>query len=211
MSAIGKKIKAIRRNFNHFRERLRARIQLRRESTQQRIERLRAEREHQQQSGAFRMFDDTEVGLIPADAKAVAGYVDGHWPTFGAVKAQWPNAKHLGIAVFASDNAECLDCEPGDATPVQAPAWVKRQAARGVKRPVVYTSVSQAQYLLDVLANSGVPRSAIRLWTAHYTGTAHRCTPACGFGFKSTADATQFTDHSGGRSLDESLCAPDFL
>lgn len=206
-----KQIARIRKRFNRFRERLRSRIAVRREATHDRIERLQRQHEAQQQAEAFRMFDSITLDAIPREARAVAGYVNGFWPTYTEVVRRWPNARHLSIAVTSSANAECLDVEPGDATPADAPAWVKRQLARGVKRPVVYTSLSQARTLLTTLANAGVGRNDVRLWTAHYTGTAHRCTSACGFGFTGLADATQFTDHSGGRNLDESLCAPDFL
>jgi hypothetical protein len=113
--------------------------------------------------------------------------------------------------VSYSANAECLDVEPRDATNAVAPAWVKRQIARGVKRPVIYTSVSNARVLLNTLAQEGIGRDDIRLWTAHYTGKAHRCSPACGFSFNTTADATQWTDKSLGRNLDESLCDDRFF
>lgn len=163
------------------------------------------------QGQPFRMFDSITLDAIPKDAGAVAGYVNGAWPTFAEVQKRWPKAKHLSIAVTSSANAECLDVEPGDATPADAAAWVKRQIARGVKKPVVYTSVSQAQTLLAALAKGGIKRSDVRLWTAHYSGKPHLCDSSCGFGFLSKADATQFTDHSGGRNLDESYCAAGFL
>ncbi len=159
----------------------------------------------------FSMFDSITVSEIPANAAAVAGYVGGHWPTYAELVREFPHAKRLSIAVNAGENAECLDVESGDAVNAQAPAWVKKQVGLGVKRPVVYTSVSNAAALLDTLANSGIHRLDIRLWTAHYTGVEHRCTAACGFGMPGVADATQWTDKAFGRNLDESLCAGDFL
>ena len=157
------------------------------------------------------MFDSVNLSQIPANAKAVAGYVGGRWPTFDALVAQWPYAKHLSIAVNATEDAECLDVERGDANALQAPAWVKRQWHRGVARPVVYCSVSDAKGVLDTLARAGITRSMLRLWTAHYTFRPHRCTSACGFGFTGQADATQYTDRALGRNLDASLCSPDFF
>jgi hypothetical protein len=71
--------------------------------------------------------------------------------------------------------------------------------------------LSNASSLLNTLAGAGIKRSDIRLWTAHYTFKPHRCTAACGFGFTGTADATQWTDKSLGRNLDESLCDDEFL
>jgi hypothetical protein len=88
------------------------------------------------------MFDDVNIDLIPKSAPAVAGYVGGRWPTFKTLAKAFPHAKLLSIAVTAAEDAMCLDVERGDATPAQAPAWVKRQHARGVRLPIVYTSAS---------------------------------------------------------------------
>jgi hypothetical protein len=88
---------------------------------------------------------------------------------------------------------------------------VHRQLARGVKRPVLYTSVSNVAALLAALRTAGIARSAVRIWTAHYTYRQHICTPACGFGMPTSADATQFDDHALGRNLDESLVAAGFF
>jgi hypothetical protein len=65
--------------------------------------------------------------------------------------------------------------------------------------------------VLAALARAGIDRSQVRLWTAHYTGHAHLCTATCGFGFRWTADATQWTDRALGRNLDESVCTDSFF
>lgn len=157
------------------------------------------------------MFDSVTVSQIPRDAEAVAGYVNGYWPTYATLLREFPHARKLSIAVTVHADAECLDVEPGDAVPEDAPYWVKRQIRRGIRRPVVYTSVSQAARLMSVLAAHGIKRSQYRLWTAHYTFQKHFCGPACGFSFAGRADATQWTDRANNLSLDESICAPDFF
>ncbi|HEX4717863.1 MAG TPA: hypothetical protein VH300_04985 [Thermoleophilaceae bacterium] len=157
------------------------------------------------------MYDSVTVGEIPGDATFVAGYVNGNFVTFPTLEQRFPSASRMSIAVSSSADADCLDVELGDAPNSVAPAWVKRQMQRGVKQPVIYTQLSNAQSLLNVLAGAGVKRSDIRLWTAHYTDTPHRCSPACGFSFTTTADATQWTKHSLGRNLDESLCDDSFF
>ena len=162
-------------------------------------------------TGPTVMYDSVTISQIPAHAEAVAGYVDGKWPTYKALLTAFPKAHHLSIAVNSTEDAECLDVEPGDATPAQAAAWVKRQKARGVKRPVVYTSISQAQSLVYELAKAGVSRQSIRLWTAHYTYHPHRCSAVCGYNFNGIADGTQWTDKSLGRNLDESRISPTFF
>lgn len=165
---------------------------------------------------ALTMFDSVDVDQIPRDAVAVAGYTSGKWPTFPSLVAGWPNAKRLSIAVTARRDAECLDVEAGDARPDQAAAWVRRQQTRGVARPVLYTSVSVAQGLLDLLAEDGILRESVRLWTAHYTHVEHLCGPQChdvhGRPYlRMPADATQWTDKALERNLDQSICTDDFF
>ena len=156
------------------------------------------------------MYDSVDVKQIPVNAEAVAGYVGGFWPTYKSLVAEFPNAKKLSIAVRATEDADCLDVEQGDATPDQAPAWVRRQKNRGVKKPVIYCSVSQAPSVLRTLSKAGIFRADIRLWTAHYTFKPHLCSSSCGFG-DVKADATQYTDHALGKTLDASLCLPTFF
>jgi hypothetical protein len=159
------------------------------------------------------MYDDINVSLIPVSAVAVAGYVDGRWPTYSQLVAKFPHAKFkLSIAVFSRDNAQALDVEPGDATIAEAAAWVKRQHARGVKTPDVYTSASWGEKLIGTLTAAGlVYGKDYRWWSAHYTGQPHLCNPKCYPGLRHIAHATQWTDKAGGKSLDESLCSAEFF
>jgi hypothetical protein len=157
------------------------------------------------------MFDSIDLSQVPSNAPAVACYTSGNWPTYEDSKRRFPKARHLSIAVSSAHDADCLDVEPGDATPQDAPRWVRRQLHRGIKRPVVYASVSSMAGILAQLAAHGIRRDQVRLWTAHYTHHPHRCSPACGFGLKTTADATQWTDRARGRTLDESHLAKNFF
>lgn len=155
------------------------------------------------------MYDSVDVATVPAHANAVAGYVGGSWPTYAALVRRFPHAEHLSIAVNAGEEAECLDCEAGDATPAQVPEWVRHQLARGVAKPAVYCSLSVVVEVLNELTRAGIKRSQIRLWTAHYTYTPHICGPHDGC--STNADATQWTDRALGRNLDESLCSDSFF
>jgi hypothetical protein len=123
------------------------------------------------------MYDSTNVGALPHGADAYAGYVEGLFPTFAALKRQFAasGAHLLSIAVFASGDAECLDIEPGDATNAQAPGWVKRQLARGAHRPCLYTSVGNMDALVTALGGAAISRAAVRLWSAHYGQGKHIC------------------------------------
>jgi hypothetical protein len=152
------------------------------------------------------MFDDITVGALPYGAKAYAGYVDGIYKNFADVKAKFPQAAIVSIAVFAKDDAEVLDVEQGDATIADVYAWLKRQLARGVWRPVIYTSAGNVDRLMLTMNANGFKRDQYRIWSAHYTNRAHLCGPTtCGEIKTTTADWTQFTSRANNSSLDESL------
>lgn len=159
------------------------------------------------------MYDSTTVTQIPADAECAAGYVGGSWPTFanGELRKWCPGAKLVSIAVASRYDADCLDVERGDATPAVAPDWVKRQLAHGKKKPILYSSVSEMPAVLAALRSAGISRDKVRLWTAHYSFKPHLCDSSCGFGFTDKADATQWTDRSDKRNLDQSLLSKDFF
>jgi hypothetical protein len=112
------------------------------------------------------MFDSVNAAAIPADAKMVAGYVDGRYAWSSADWARFPNAVHVPIAVFPSTNAGVvLDCEAGDATPTQCPGWVRMRRAAGVD-PTVYCSYSAWPTVRAAFAAAGEP--APHYWIAGY-------------------------------------------
>jgi hypothetical protein len=121
------------------------------------------------------MYDSVNVGTLPHGADAYAGYVQGAFPTFAALKRLFAasGAHLLSIAVFASGNADCLDIEPGDATIAQAPRWVKRQLARGAHRPCLYTSVSNMDALVDARRSRDPARRGPALVGPLWAGKAH--------------------------------------
>lgn len=162
------------------------------------------------------MFDSVDTAEIPRTANAVGAYAGGKWPTYMTVKHGWPHAHILSIAVNAGEHRcadgtpiECLDIEPGDAVPSQAPGWFHAQRQIGVKRPCFYGSLSWVPNIETALREAGIARHEYRIWSAHYTGSPHICGPNCGLSI--SADATQFTDHALGRNLDESLCNAAFF
>lgn len=162
----------------------------------------------------IRMPDAAESPALPAGYAAYASYVDGgigDQPNYARVTAAHPGAHHLSIALFAHDDADCLDVEPGAASPGDVPGWVSRQATRGVKRPVVYASVSTMKdEIYPLVAHAP---GALRLWTAHYGAGEHICGPhSCGQ-LPVDADGTQWTDafHGPNGVVDMSLLADDFF
>lgn len=156
------------------------------------------------------MYDSVDVTLLPADAPAYAGYVNGSWPTFDKLKARFPKARLLSVAVQADRDAECLDVETGDATVGQAPNWHARQVHRGLRRPAIYTQASNLKLLERTMAAFGITRGQYRIWSAHYT-EAHFCGPhTCGYG-DSDADGTQWTKTALSKNLDQSILNDDFF
>lgn len=158
-------------------------------------------------------YDAVTIGNIPLNARWAAGYTSGLFPTYLPLKARLPHATVIAINITDRLNGQALDCEQGDVPPAafdRIAAWAKRQIGRGVK-PRIYASLSVMQPIVNALEQRGVKRSQFFVWTAHYTFRQHRCSSACGFGFRDVADCTQFTDRALGLSLDANACIPEFL
>lgn len=136
---------------------------------------------------------DGPVADLPAGLDAYAGYADqgGIGVTWPAVQLL-PAAYHLSISIHGAP-AMCGDVENGALN-----SW------NGYDVGYVNTSNAGALILRD-----GRPR---KLWTAHYTNTAHICTSAQCWPSSPVpweADGTQWTDHGG--LWDESQLADDFF
>jgi hypothetical protein len=165
-------------------------------------------------TGNLIMYDAINDSQYPASG-CFAGYVDGNLgdqPDYGWLVANRPGSHLLSIALFASHDADALDVEAGAASPPDFPGWHARQRGRGIARPCAYASVStMASSILPVIAAAGIPRTAARLWTAHYGEGEHICGPkSCGQ-LPVDADGTQWTPNALGRDLDQSLLLADFF
>ena len=124
------------------------------------------------------MYDTALNDQFPAGAAAYAAYVDGgvgNQPNYAYIVSAFPKAQHLSIALFASDNADALDVEPGASAPSDIPGWYARQVARGIQRPVIYASASTmndddpagAQPGRDRPREDAAVDGALRAWRAH--------------------------------------------
>jgi hypothetical protein len=104
-------------------------------------------------------------------AALVAGYIDG---LFQWGQADWnlfPHAVHVQIAISASSNAgDVIDCENGDATPVQAASWVRKRKAAGYYRPTIYCNMSTVQAVRQATGNLILGRD-YDIWIADYDGS----------------------------------------
>lgn len=114
------------------------------------------------------MYDAVSVPSVPAGAVLVAGYDDGFYNDVAAFEARFPHAKVVPITVFASDDRGIvLDVENGDATPAQAPGWVKMRRSAGVD-PTVYCNSSTWNAVKAAFASAGVAQP--HYWIAQYDG-----------------------------------------
>jgi hypothetical protein len=116
------------------------------------------------------------------------GYVAGTYTNYAAVVADFPGARYVGIAPWIAPT-DCLDIEPGDAVPGDAPAFFRQSTHPNLNKPLFYTSAGDVQAVINALSSAGIARSSYYIWSAHWIG-AHICAPVtCGY---PAADATQY-------------------
>lgn len=108
----------------------------------------------------------SEVPLTPAP-DLIGGYVGGNWPDFLAMCQRYPNAIPVSIAVAPDENAQVFDCENGNGTPDEMPAWVQRQRSLGTD-PSVYCNQSTWPAVINAFHTANVPEP--HYWIANYDG-----------------------------------------
>lgn len=152
----------------------------------------------------FSMYDSIDLRPIASLGHfALAGYTAGHWPTYLPMRAKYPLAHVVSIAVFPQNHADCLDVEPGDANPSDVVKWIRADLAAGYKKPCVYSSLWEyTNQIRPLIAKAGIPRSLIFEWDADYTFIPH---------IDPSFDATQWTDKFQGLNVDASMVYPSFL
>lgn len=148
------------------------------------------------------MYDSVTVSTVPANPFALAGYVGGRWQTFLPMRHTWPRAHTISIAISSSEHADCLDVEPGDATPGLVVGWVRVELRLGWPHPCVYSDWWEWTHEIRWRLSSAGLLAIVLKWDADYTHVAH-IDP----GF----DATQWTSTCFGRNLDCSLVFRYFL
>jgi len=117
------------------------------------------------------MYDSVNIDNLPTNGDAYAGYVGGNWPTYGPLTKKFPGKPIVSIAVNATEDAQVLDVEQGDATAADVPAWLSRQRKNGRKRPTVYTSRSNMGAVIAALDAAKVAHPDF--WIADWTGAPH--------------------------------------
>ena len=169
-----------------------------------------------------RMADSISVEDLPAGLPAYAGYVDGKWPTFGAVcRRFYPRAHCVSITVEGG-NARICDCEAGDLTVRDAAKWTcaRIPVQRGGLwtphsyesrliapqwRPGPYLRASLLAEFLDAALDicPALQRSSFVVWGAHWT-------PELPVELPPGLDALQ-AENVEPANYDLTLCGPSFL
>lgn len=117
----------------------------------------------------WRCADSTTVADLPLGVDGYAGYLDGLWPTYVAMVARFPFARHISIATRATTaGADAYDVESGDLTPAQCPAVWHRERAAG-REPVAY--VNHTERVLVRAAFIAAAMTEPRYWLATLDGT----------------------------------------
>ncbi len=169
----------------------------------------------------FDTVDDPQRTFAGLKVEAVAAYGNGKFDNFKAARRQFPDAHVIEVDVSGEGIGNCGDFEPGDMAHSSAGRWAKERIEAGVHRPIIYFSASHWGEIMQSLKAAGLSRKDVRIWTAHYTGKEHLCSPACkNLGVTGKADATQWGSPQAagtlpapyaGRNIDVSKTAPGFF
>ena len=140
------------------------------------------------------MADSVNALSLPVGFDMYAGYVNGRYNNYAQVVQRFPNKPVIGISVSpTADIGTCLDVETGDATPAQAPNWVKMRRLAGAT-PWVYCSAAFWNEVEDEFTAQKVAPPLY--WIAAYPGPGPALYPG--------SIAHQWIDHG---PYDESVVA----
>jgi hypothetical protein len=142
------------------------------------------------------MYDSVTPGSIPASATMVAGYADGKYANLTAMRARFPHARVVSIAVRYTTRAQVLDVETGDATPAQAVLWCTQTMADTANGELtVYCNTSTWPQVRAAFKTAGV--SEPQYWIAHYDNIAALPAGAIAKQYQNTAgwDRSVVADH----------------
>ncbi|MEU0818976.1 hypothetical protein [Streptomyces mirabilis] len=113
------------------------------------------------------MFDSVSPGNIPSNATMVAAYQDGLYANVGTMRARFPHATIVTIAVRHTSRAHVLDVETGDATPAEAVQWLTQtmhDIANG--QLTLYCNMSVWPTVRAVIRAAGIREP--NYWVARY-------------------------------------------
>jgi hypothetical protein len=114
--------------------------------------------------------EDSVTASAESTAAFYCFYSAGGFANGTASKADHPGKLYMGITPTVSDiaGADTLDIENGDATNEDAVTFVKTAKPPNLNLPTLYTSESNVNALMNVLATAGVKRSEYYLFQADW-------------------------------------------
>jgi hypothetical protein len=117
------------------------------------------------------MYDSVTASDIPgAPSGLVACYIDGRYTNETAVRARFPSARLVTIAInAATTGADVYDRENGDILTSQVPQILARERAGG-RNPTIYVDASMWSNVVSVVRKAGIPQPPY--WVADYDGDA---------------------------------------
>src|ERR1700733_11821288 len=106
--------------------------------------------------------DSVGVNSLEAGLPVYAGYAYGPFNNWAALVKRFPSAKLISISpvVESSERVACLDVEPGNATPADAPAFYRLGKAGIVNKPTIYCSAGDTSAVVSAMSNAGISRSS---------------------------------------------------
>lgn len=135
------------------------------------------------------MQDGVNIWGVQPGYPAYGAYYNGTYANVSGMRARFPGAYIVSITPDGLNGAMCIDIEPGDAIPADAPGFWHNSNHGGAVKPWFYASAGSVRAVIDNLSAAGIPRSAYFIWSAHYIGN-HICGPGtCGY---PQADGTQY-------------------
>jgi hypothetical protein len=159
------------------------------------------------------MYDTQYPEIVPSSAGLVVSYPDGPAGNSYATAQRLFGNRALSISWTGVD-AQCADIEQWSSFPLASlPAWIKRQHARGIARPVIYaiyaglgTNYPQVKALVGSLS--------VSWWLSDWTGKPHALpgADAVQYGAQASPASPVISDpgKAGGRTYDLSLVQPTF-
>lgn len=118
-------------------------------------------------------YDAVTISAIPRGAQAIGCYVSGPYANCGTARADFPAARLVTIATYATypGPAKILDTEPEDAVPSEDAGFIRTQiSVYHVYRPGIYADASEMTEVRADLNASGIARSSYVLMIAAWDG-----------------------------------------
>ena len=170
----------------------------------------------------LRMADSVDAADLPPGMDAYAGYVDGRWPSYNAIRRRFPPPIHVVSITVKGGVARIADVEAGDLTIDEGLAWLDRAVAETTRQlaarlankstdtaplypPGLYFPASSLAEIVTACKRHFGPsrRSSYVLWAAHWTEHAPTELPP-------GVDAVQW-DNVEPANYDQTLYGPGFF